>query len=377
MPTPPARPTARPAPATAMLAALAVALAPLSHAAAPTHAAPDDDRALSRGLTQGMAAFAAGLDADQRDAARYAFDDDERFDLRLAPLGLEGLRIDEMTEAQWQALRSLLGRVLSAEGLAKVETIRSLEREVAALEGGLFGFFMRGFRDPKRYFLALFGDPDPAQPWGFRFDGHHVSLNTTAIPERPLSATPLFLGGEPRVVPEPLERAGLRVLEAEEEQAVTLLNALTPEERARAWRPWREGSAIRRPMSISDDVDLVLPPSRGLDRASLDAATRAQFDRLVDVHLGNFAPPIAQRLRREILDGDGPVTLEYAAFADDPKAPVRAGEALYYRIQGGGLSIEFDDTAEAANHIHVVIRHPANDFGRDLLADHLAGSHEP
>jgi hypothetical protein len=322
-----------------------------------------------------MADFVGGLDDDQRDEALYDFDDDERFDLRLAPLGLEGLRINQMRDAQWAQLEELLGSVLSPQGLEKMNTIRSLEREVSETEGGFFGFLMDRIRDPKRYFLAIFGTASTDAAWGMRFDGHHVSLNWTAIPGAPLSVTPLFLGGQPRVVPDEFERAGLRVLAEEEEQAVTFLNGLSEAERQSAQLPWKEGSAIRRPMSISGEVELELPEPSGLSRSTLEGASLARLDGLIEVHLSNFAPPIAARLRTQIFENGKPITVVYAAAGDSTTEPVQSGRALYYRIQGGGFLIEFDDTAEAADHIHVVLRNPANDFGRDVLAEHLLEHH--
>lgn len=329
------------------------------------------DDGLRDNLDSGMASYVATLDEDQRDDALYPFDDEERFDLRLAPLGLEGLRIDEMTEAQWAALEGLLGGVLSAEGMLKLNTIRSLEAEVAAMEGGLFGFFFDRIRLPGRYFLALFRDGDPGEPWGFRFDGHHLSVNVTSIPGAPLSATPLFLGGQPREVPAELERAGLRVLSLEEDLAVAFINNLSDAERASAALSYEEGSAISRPMSISDEVDLVLPAAAGVQRSELDKLSRARLDALIDVHLANYQAAIADRYRAEMRRDKNGVSFTYAVGPASQGGRATAGQALYYRIQGGGLSIEFDDTAEAADHIHVVFRHPENDFGRDILAEHL------
>lgn len=329
----------------------------------------------ARRLGADMGAFIATLDADQRDTALYSWDDDERFDLRLAPLGLEGLRVDAMTDAQWTELEALLGQVLSPEGIATMNTIRSLETEVAEMEGGFFGFLMDRLREVGRYFLVVFGEPSAESTWGFRFDGHHLSMNVTAVAGRPLSATPFFLGAQPREVPAGWAREGLRALGPQEDLAVDLLNALTERERTAAHLPWREGSAFRRPMSISGDVDLVLPPGAGVARSALSEAARADFDALVDALLRPFQPAIAARYRALLRGEAGPVTLQYASFADDPAAPVVVGQALYYRIQGGGLSIEFDDTAEAADHIHLVFRHPENDFGRDLLGEHLATGH--
>ena len=326
-------------------------------------------------LGAGMNAFVASLDEDQRETALYAWDDDERFDLRLAPLGLEGLRIDEMTDAQWAELESLLGQVLSPTGIKTMNTIRSLETEVAEMEDGFFGFLMDRIRKVGRYFLAVFGEPAADSTWGLRFDGHHFSMNVTAVPDRPISATPLFFGSQPREVPAGWERAGLRALGPEEDLAVAFLNGLTDADRAKAHLPWTEGSAINRPMSISDEVDLVLPPSAGLVRSELSPNSLAAFDALVEALVRHFQPTIAARYRAMLRGAAGPVTIQYASFADDSTAPVLAGQALYYRIQGGGLSIEFDDTAEAADHVHLVYRHPENDFGRDLLGEHLLNDH--
>ena len=110
-------------------------------------------------LTAAVAAWLASLDDDQRDTALYAFDDDERFDLRLAPIGLEGLRRDAMSDAQWQAWVGALGTTLSMRGLEKVEAIMANEREVRArdresLLGGWFGGFVHG---EERYYASVYG----------------------------------------------------------------------------------------------------------------------------------------------------------------------------------------------------------------------------
>jgi hypothetical protein len=112
---------------------------------------------------------------DVRDGMRarvpFPFDDDERFDLKLIPFFLDGLRISKLDEAQWTKLREPLVATLSPEGLRKVETIMSLEREVARLDRGSWTRWPLQFaRDPKRYHVSLFGEPARYRPWGFRFD---------------------------------------------------------------------------------------------------------------------------------------------------------------------------------------------------------------
>ena len=50
-------------------------------------------------------------------------------------------------------------------------------------------------------------------------------------------------------------------------------------------------------------------------------------------------------------------------------------QAHYYRIAGGTFMIEFDNRQNGANHIHSVWRDVENDFGLDVLRDHLLMYH--
>jgi hypothetical protein len=49
-----------------------------------------------------------------------------------------------------------------------------------------------------------------------------------------------------------------------------------------------------------------------------------------------------------------------------------AGQKHYYRVQGPTFLIEFDDVQNNGNHIHSVWRDFNGDFGRNVLAEHLA-----
>jgi len=321
-------------------------------------------------LSTDIAAFAASLDADQRRTALYRFGDAERFDLRLAPLGLEGLRVDGMSEEQWQRLHGALGEVLSAEGLKKMDTVRSLEREVAETENGLFGWLMGGLRDARRYFLAVFGDPSSDLPWAMRFDGHHLSLNWTVVPQVPLSVTPLFFGGQPREVPAGLERAGLRVLEGEEDRALELIAMLSDDQRAAAELAFGGGGEFSRPMFVGAGANLSVGAPAGVAAAELEALQREALIHLLDVYLDNFVAPIAARHRSKILSQLPGVHFAYSGLVSDADVGLRAGDPLYYRVQGATFLIEFDNTSSEANHVHVVWREFDGDFGRDVLAEH-------
>jgi hypothetical protein len=55
--------------------------------------------------------------------------------------------------------------------------------------------------------------------------------------------------------------------------------------------------------------------------------------------------------------------------------PVVPGQPVYYRLQGPGLLIEYDNVQRKANHAHSVWRNPEADFGLDVLAAHRAAHH--
>ncbi len=308
------------------------------------------------------------LDEKQRRDVSYAFDDEERFDLRLAPLFLEGLPLKRMQPAQERLSRELLGASLSAAGLAKVEAIMSLEVEVERLDrerGGL-RWFGRFLRDPKGYFLAIFGEPGDERGWGYRFDGHHVSLNYTVVGAALPSATPLFLGAEPRRVPDGWERQGLRVLAAEEDLARELYLSLDEAQRQRATLPFAPDRELF--LGSGRRVALEGPPA-GLPRAALDPDQKARLDALIGVYVGNVAAEIAEgRLRSIDAAGRDQIHFAWAGSA-------QPGQPLYYRVRGPSFLIEFDDSQDEADHVHTLWRDFAGDFGRDLLAAHYAAAH--
>jgi len=326
-------------------------------------------------LTSAVAAWLASLSDDLRDAADYRFDDEERFDLRLAPIGLEGLRRDAMSDTQWQAWLGALGTTLSMRGLQKVEAIMANEREVRARDretwtGTWFGGFVHG---EGRYFASVYGDPGQGTPWGLRFDGHHVSLNWTVPRASNVSVAPLFLGGKPREIPKDHERGGLRVLAEEEDRGFALWNALRHDQRTAAriqFEPASGIAAMNRPMFLGEGPQVTRPAPRGIARKELDPAQQALLDELVATYYANFSDAIAaQRLAAIDAAGRGAIHFAWAGSL----AP---GESGYYRVQGPTFLIEFDNTAPAADHVHAILREFDGDYGRDLLAEHYARDHE-
>jgi hypothetical protein len=329
-------------------------------------------------LSRAVSSWLDMLDGEQRDEAVYSFRDEERFDLRLAPIRLEGLRREQMSEPQWQAWLAALGTTLSESGLEKVETIMSLEREVRQRDGegwsGPIGSWIGGFvHGEGRYYASVYGAPSEEAPWGMRFDGHHLSLNWTVDAEGHTSVTPFFIGGEPRVVEPQRERAGLRVLAEEEDLGFALWSALNVGQRDTAELPFSFATGIAggsRSLFLGAGARVEAGAPAGIARADLDPEQRALLDALVHTYLSNFNESLLSERWAAIDAADrNAIHFAWAGFLEP-------GHAGYYRVQGPTFLIEFDNTTEAADHVHAILREWEGDFGRDLLAEHYASEHD-
>jgi hypothetical protein len=253
---------------------------------------------------------------------------------------------------------------LSQRGYMTATAIMQLEDVLGALEqrdrdGGRQA---EGFRrDPVRYFFSVFGTPSKKQTWGWRVEGHHVSLHFTVANGTLVASSPSFFGSNPAEVLDG-PRKGTRILAAEEDSARALLMALDPSQRTQAVIT---GVA---PSEIVTTTKLPITPlaPAGIQASAMTAAQRELLMKVIDVYAGFMADDLAaDRLARLKKAG-----LEKIAFAWAGEA--ERGKKHYYRIQGPTFLIEYDNTQNNGNHIHSVWRDFTNDFGRDLLREHLA-----
>jgi hypothetical protein len=315
--------------------------------------------AQSRGPEAEMAAavkaLIATLDEAQTAKIKWPFDSEERFNWHFIPRERQGLSLKAMNDAQRKAAFALLRAGLSAKGYTKVETIRSLELVLRAIEGS-------ARRDPELYFFTIFGEPG-SQTWGWRYEGHHIAQNWTISGGKAISTTPAFLGANPAVVQDGPSK-GTRALGAEEDLARALLESLTDAQRKEAViaadAPNDILTSNSRKASIADNT--------GLSAGSLTAAQQKMLMALIEEHATVQAPGLAdQRLAK--VRADGFANIKFAWMGSLQKG---LGNGHYYRVQGKGFLIEYDNVQNQANHHHIVWRDFAGDFGTDLLVAHHA-----
>src|SRR5438270_12300519 len=175
-------------------------------------------------MTEAANNFLAALTPEQKAKAVFDFKDSQRFDWHFVPKPRKGIPFKEMTSPQRLLAQALLGSGLSQRGYAKAVTIMSLEQILYDLEDKDL------HRDADLYFVTIFGQPASKAAWGWRVEGHHLSLNFSLNGEQVLSVTPSFFGANPaQILSGP--RKGLRTLGAEEDLARKLVKSFSEEQR--------------------------------------------------------------------------------------------------------------------------------------------------
>ena len=167
------------------------------------------------------------LTPDQRQKCVLDFPDQERrTDWHYTPVARNGLPMAEMERSQQQVAHRLVATGLSRAGYNTASTIMGIENALDAKEGWNFRPIPR---DPQLYYITIFGEPDAEKPWGWRFEGHHISLNYTIVKGQIVAPTPTFFGSNPAEAP--LSNvATLRPLGSAEDLGRELVHALSHEQ---------------------------------------------------------------------------------------------------------------------------------------------------
>jgi Protein of unknown function (DUF3500) len=323
----------------------------------PSLAQPSDTARAA--MAAAALAFVGALPADARKRALFALGDPERLNWHYVPRGREGVPFKAMPAPARAAAHELMKASLSAVGYGKAMSIIHLEDVLRRIE--TFGLS----RDPENYTFTIFGSPGASAPWGWRVEGHHLSLNFTLVPGQPVAVTPAFLGANPAEVPSGPKK-GLRALAAEQDLGRALAQSLTDPQRTRT-------------VIASESLgDIVTGPGRadslatpaGLALADMTADQRSLAAKVIEEYARNMRSELAEQELRRMREAG----LERVHFAW--AGPLESGKAHYYRLHGPTLLIEYDNTQNNANHIHSVWHDPRRDFGLDLLRAHYEHGHQ-
>ncbi len=365
---------------------------------------------LAARMADAASAFLAALDPVERGAAHWPFpSDDERMRWFYTPTDHGGAVVGDLEPPARRLAMRLLDSGLSRPGYVTAATIMGLENVLDQLEGFTASWGWPRGRDPQRYFLRVFGEPG-ADAWGWRFGGHHVSVNHTVLNGEVLSGTPLFLGADPASSPL-LGGHLLRPLGACEDLARELLSSLDEHQAAAAvvspvppvdlvganraelhdgdrplplalvWRDTFTGELARavdafqeneeKKIGLGDghlDAVRFRTVPIGLAAAGMSESQQEVLGALLDTYMGRLPDGAADAACAVVRQSFDSIHFAWAG-SNSP------GRPHYYRLHGPRILAEYDNTTRDGNHVHTVLRDPLNDFGRDSLGEHRRSAH--
>jgi hypothetical protein len=250
-------------------------------------------------------------------------------------------------------------RCLSKKGYEKVIDIMNGDEILASGKGGGKGGKGKGGKSPKamfgndKYFLAIFGKPSVTQPWLVQFGGHHLGLNVT-VAGKSFVLTPTHTGTQPASFT--WDGKTVRPLGPENDKAFKLINALDEKQQAQAILGAKAKNLVLGPGQDGKKIE-----PQGI---KCSAFTRPQQTMLLEL-IGAWV---------NILNDESAAarTADIKARLDDTyfawSGPTTNGSAVYYRIQGPTLVIEYAPQG-GTDHIHTIVRDPGNDYGEKLIEE--------
>ncbi len=318
-------------------------------------AAAEKDVPSGQRMITAAVSFQQALNPDQRRKAEFAFDDPERLNWHFIPRERKGLPLKNLEGNALKAAHGLVQSGLSDAGYTQALDVMSLEEVLYLIEQG-DRQQRRERRDPGKYYLSLFGTPGPQGKWGWRLEGHHLSLNFVIEDGAVVSSTPEFFGANPGYINAGPGRE-IRVLAPEEDLARQIVNTSTPDQLKIIWISEKADNDIRgagEPQPVASDPVV-------LSYRSMSDEQKKLLSTLLTEYLKNMPRDISQRRHAELK----------SAGLDDVYLAWWGGrernEPHAYRLQGPTFIVEYNNTQNSANHIHSIWRNLGGDF--DIARD--------
>ena len=309
-------------------------------------------------MTRAAEKFLESLNEDAKKKATFAFDDKERTNWNFIPLQdktrkytRKGLPLEEMSAEQKKAALDLIRAGTSPSGYDKAVTIMSLEGILKELEGDKGAMV----RNPEWYFVTIFGKPSADSKWGWRIEGHHLSLNLVVDKGQVAAVTPWFYGCNPATV-KGGAKAGLRTLPLAEDLAIDLFKSLDDDQKKVALKEKPFGEPEQGKAAPSVGKPQGLPAMKMTDK---------QKETLTKL-LADYTSRMPEDFGKEELDAAKKAGIDEIHFAFTGAAEL--GKPHTYRVQGPTFVVEFlnmqeDGAKNPANHIHSCWRRIEGDFG--------------
>ena len=304
------------------------------------------------GMATAAAKLTAELPADLKQKMMYKFDDPERLNWHFIPRDRNGVVLWDLNGEPRKAADELVKSGLSAAGYAKTLQVRSLEEVLYLFEDGEEEY-RRNRRHPHKYHITIFGTPGDTGEWGWRFEGHHVSLNFTIKDGVVISSTPEFFGANPGLIDAGPKRS-LRVLGKREDLARDLLKACTEAQQKQMWISKEAPDDIR---GAGTPQPVVTEPV-GLRYADMSPEQQKLLRELIAEYVAAM-PAQVVRDRMKAIEKSGLDNIRIGWWGESER-----NQRHHYVVQGESFIIEYNNTQNEANHVHAMWRNISGDFAQ-------------
>jgi hypothetical protein len=311
-----------------------------------------EERTSGLRMAEAAQGFLAKLSPEQRAQATFGYNDPERLNWHYIPKPRKGIPLKALDPAARDAAREFIATGLSKEGYQQAVNVMSLDDVLYLLETDEWAA-RRTRRDPLNYYLSVFGTPGDQGQWGWRLEGHHLSLNFSVLDGRVVSSTPEFFGANPAQLDAGPGRS-LRVLAPLEDTAREIVRTCTPDQ----MKIVLVGNKAPNDVWSTNKLQPILMPEVGLLASEMSKDQQALLRHLLAEYLK--ASPTDIRAERES-------QLEAAGFGKIRMAwwgSLNRNEKHAYRLQGPTFLVEYNDTQNNANHVHTVWRSVAGDLNQ-------------
>lgn len=317
--------------------------------------------------------FLAGLTDEQKKKTIYTISDEEWHKWSNVDNGIykrAGISIKEMTQEQRKLADELLASSLSAKGVQLSKDIMKTDQTLHELNNNSDSF------DEELYYFTIMGEPSDTEPWGWQLDGHHLVINYFVLGDQ-VVMTPTFLGGEP-IITTSGKYKGNTLFQDEQNIGLKFMQSLTKDQQAKATLSTTKD---RENMQAAAGADNLKLDFAGLSMKELSTTKKVELLALANLYISNMTDAHAKVKMSEIERHIDETYFAWAGATGDDAV-------FYYRIHSPVILIEFDHQGPVGvrtpgqgrgatrNHIHTMIRTPnGNDYGRDLLRQHLDTHH--
>lgn len=313
------------------------------------------DKKIDKSATTKALAFVNALNEEQKAKVVFPFEEINRFNWHYVPppsAPRTGIPVKDLDSIQKKLFYTMLQSFLSPAGYQRTQNIMSFEYVLKEMEPN------STTRIPENYFVSVYGHPGKDSVWAWKFTGHHLALNFTVVDGK-LAFTPFFFGSNPGEIKEGAKK-GMRIIIDEEDLGFTLVNSLDDAQKKTALF---QSAAF--PDIVSSNAAHVSPLEPvGILLKDLNNDQKNLVNKIMVAYLSSMSQRLATaRMNMVATEDKNEISFGWAGG-------LVKGEPHYYRIQGKTFLIEFDNTQNNANHIHMVWRDFNGDYGEDLLKEH-------